>query len=101
LKLPYGDQAFFVTKATFEQLGKFPQVPLMEDFIFIRTAAMKEAHIAVVYQPVITSSRRWQKFGIWKTTVLNNFIVLCYYLGVPLEVLAKWYRLGASDRLPR
>jgi hypothetical protein len=49
-----------VTKATFEQLGKFPQVPLMEDFIFIRTAAMKEAHIAVVYQPVITSSRRWQ-----------------------------------------
>jgi hypothetical protein len=46
-------------KTTFEELGKFPQVPLMEDFIFVRTAVRKNVDIVTVHRPVITSARRW------------------------------------------
>ena len=34
--LPYGDQGIFVRRGTFEQLGGFPEVPLMEDWLLMR-----------------------------------------------------------------
>jgi hypothetical protein len=75
-----------MTKTTFEELGKFPQVPLMEDFIFVRTAVRKNAHIITVHRPAITSARRWV------------YVVLTF-----LEIIASLYKtfpikqLGSSE----
>jgi len=35
--LPYGDQGLFMRKAIFEQAGGFPDIPIMEDYAFVRS----------------------------------------------------------------
>ncbi len=90
-QLPYGDQAIFIRKAIFNDVGGFGDLPLMEDYEFIRR--MKRCgRIVVLPLRVRTSSRRWQKLGVVRTAVLNFFIINAFHLGVPPERLAGWYR---------
>jgi rSAM/selenodomain-associated transferase 2 len=91
LSLPYGDQAIFVRADIFRSLGGFPPLPIMEDFQFVRTL-QKLGKIAIIPTPVITSGRRWEKLGIVKTTLINQAIVVGYFLGVSPDRLARWYR---------
>lgn len=89
--LPYGDQAIFVKKQIFEEMGGFPQLPIMEDFELIRRLK-RQGKIAIAPIPVITSGRRWQKLGIVKTTIINQIMIMGYFLGISPEKLAIWYR---------
>ncbi len=91
LQLPYGDQAIFLKKETFEKIGGYPEMPIMEDYEFIRRVR-RRGRIFTAPLPVLTSARRWRELGVWKTTVLNQVIVLAYYLGVSPYTLARWYR---------
>ncbi|WP_416674782.1 TIGR04283 family arsenosugar biosynthesis glycosyltransferase [Egbenema bharatensis] len=90
-QLPYGDQAIFLTANTFHQLGEFPILPIMEDFIFIRRL-QKLGKIAIVPAPVTTSARRWQKLGILQTTLINQLAIVAYFSGISPERIARWYR---------
>ncbi|GCL36965.1 glycosyl transferase family protein [Sphaerospermopsis reniformis] len=89
-QLPYGDQAIFLTKIAFAEVGNFPQIPIMEDFELI-TCLKRISKVQIIDVPVITSPRRWLKKGIFKTTLLNQIIVLAYLLGVSPERIRKWY----------
>lgn len=91
LSLPYGDQAIFVRASVFRDLGGFAPLPIMEDFEFVRRLQAR-GKIAIVPLPVLTSSRRWQKLGVLRTTAINQLMVLGYYLGIPPARLARWYR---------
>jgi len=91
LSLPYGDQALFVTSRRFWELGGFPLIPIMEDFVLVRRLA-RNGRIAILEQPVVTSGRRWERLGIARTTLINQLMVMAYQLGVAPEVLARWYR---------
>ncbi|MBD2136496.1 TIGR04283 family arsenosugar biosynthesis glycosyltransferase [Anabaena sp. FACHB-1237] len=91
LQLPYGDQAIFMKKDTFNQVGKFPELPIMEDFEIIKRLK-KMGKIAIISDPVITSSRRWLKKGIFHTTILNQIIIIAYVLGISPATIVKWYR---------
>lgn len=91
--MPYGDQAIFLKASIFEEIGGFPNLPIMEDFELI-LSLKKVGRIAIISAPVITSGRRWQKFGLVKTTLLNQLIIAGYFLGIPPNLLAKWYRQG-------
>lgn len=90
-QLPYGDQALFLRRDTFEQMGGFAEIPLMEDYEFVRRLR-KLGRIVTIDAPVLTSARRWQRLGPWRTTATNQLIVLAYHLGVSPERLAAWYR---------
>ncbi|MGD8990750.1 MAG: TIGR04283 family arsenosugar biosynthesis glycosyltransferase [Desulfobacterales bacterium] len=95
LQLPYGDQALFMKKSTFEAVGGYVDVPIMEDFILVR-CLRRTGKIAILSAAVVTSPRRWQHFGILKTWLLNQMIVIAYYLGISPERLARWYRREAG-----
>lgn len=90
LSLPYGDQAIFLNAATFRDMGGFANLPIMEDFEFIQRLK-QQGKIAIVPASVLTSRRRWQKLGIIKTTLINQLIILGYYLKVPPTILARLY----------
>ena len=90
-QMPYGDQAIFLSSATFDKIGGFPDLPLMEDFEFVHRLK-KQGRIEILPQQVLTSARRWQKIGILKTTVINQIIIIAYFLGVSPDRLAFWYR---------
>ncbi len=91
LQMPYGDQAIFLKTRLFHQLGGFSEFPIMEDFELIRRLRQ---HGQIVTAPlfVITSGRRWQALGIWRTTLINQVIVLAYFLGFDPSRLVRWYR---------
>ncbi|MEG4204742.1 TIGR04283 family arsenosugar biosynthesis glycosyltransferase [Microcoleus sp. Pol7_A1] len=91
LQMPYGDQAIFLKAATFDKMGGFPDLPLMEDFEFVRRLK-KQGRIEIVPQPVLTSARRWQQLGVIKTTAINQIVIIAYFLGVSPDRLAFWYK---------
>jgi rSAM/selenodomain-associated transferase 2 len=91
LSLPYGDQAIFISKQAFIQAGRFADLPIMEDFEFIRRI-QKLGQIAIVPAAAIASGRRWQKLGVWQTTLINQLIIAGYYLGISPAKLSEFYR---------
>jgi rSAM/selenodomain-associated transferase 2/rSAM/selenodomain-associated transferase 1 len=98
LQLPYGDQALFMKKSVFEAMGGFAELPIMEDFVLVRRLR-RQGKIAILPAAVLTSPRRWQHLGILKTWLVNQMIVIAFYLGISPERLARWYRreVGKSD----
>jgi hypothetical protein len=91
LQMPYGDQAIFTRSDLFHSIGGFPDMPIMEDFVFVQRLK-KEGRIALAPVAVTTSSRRWLKIGILKTTMINQILLLAYFLGSDPKQLARWYR---------
>jgi hypothetical protein len=99
LKLPYGDQAIFISSKFFYEIGGFRDIPIMEDFELVRRLR-KQGNIIILPVPVFTSARRWQNFGIVKTTVINQLVISAYVMGIAPEVIVRWYgrSKGKSDR---
>lgn len=91
LHLPYGDQALFTSKRIFAEAGGFPEIAIMEDYVFVRRLH-KLGRIVILPAKATTSARRWQNMGILRTTLINQLIVGGYAMGVPPVTLAKWYR---------
>ena len=86
-----GDQAIFVTRAAFVRLGGFAPMPLMEDLDFSRRAKKLSRPIAIS-ERVVTSGRRWERCGIWRTIFLMWRLRLAYFFGVDPGTLAQHYR---------
>ncbi len=91
LKMPYGDQAIFILSEMFHHVGGFPEMPIMEDFELIRRL-QKKGGVVTVAEPVVTSPRRWLNHGILKTTLVNQLIVISYFLGISTDTIARLYR---------
>lgn len=89
--MPYGDQAIFMTKDKFNDIGGFPELPIMEDFELIRNLKSL-GKITFISVPVITSPRRWLKKGILQTTLINQIVIIAYFLGVSPQRIRSWYR---------
>ncbi|MBE9221503.1 TIGR04283 family arsenosugar biosynthesis glycosyltransferase [Cyanobacterium stanieri LEGE 03274] len=89
--LPYGDQGIFMKKETFKTVGGFSEIAIMEDFAMIKKL-QKIGKINIAHGYVTTSARRWQKLGIFKTTLINQIMIIGYYLKINPDQLAKIYR---------
>jgi hypothetical protein len=95
LRLPYGDQALFMKKSLFDKIGGFPEMQIMEDFILVRRLKHK-GKIVIVPKAVVTSPRRWLHLGILKTWLINQLVIMAYYLGLPSKRLTRIYRREAG-----
>lgn len=91
LQLPYGDQAIFMRRAQFEELGGFANLPIMEDYEFIRRLRAS-GRIVILNEAVTTSGRRWEGIGLVRTTFINRLMLAGYHLGVHPQRLAALYR---------
>lgn len=85
-----GDQGIFVRRSVFEQLGGYPEIPLMEDIALSR-ALKRIGPPACLRQRIVTSSRRWEQNGILKTILLMWRLRLAYFLGADPADLARSY----------
>ncbi len=86
----YGDQGLFVRKETFEQLGGFPDIPLMEDLYFSKSLK-QVGRLVVINFPLVVSARRWEKNGTVRQTLRNWSFVVMSHVGVKPSTLARWY----------
>ena len=91
LRLPYGDQALFVRKSAFLRAGGFPETPVAEDFILVKTLS-RMGRVAIAEADAVTSSRRWLKLGVVRTTAVNQFILAGLAMGISSQTLSRVYR---------
>lgn len=88
-----GDQAIFVDRRVFEQVGQYPDIALMED-IALCQRLKKLSRPYCSKAKVTSSSRRWQENGIIKTIVLMWWLRAGYYFGIAPDTLAQLYYRG-------
>lgn len=86
-----GDQAMFVRLELFERVGGFPDQPLMED-IELSKRLKAVAPPACLLETVLTSGRRWEQHGVWRTICLMWRLRWLYWRGVAPATLAALYK---------
>ncbi len=89
-KWAYGDQGIFVKRDTFEQVGGFPDIQLMED-LYLMKRLKKEGTFSLLNARIIISARRWQQKGVVRQTLRNWAFVTLAHIGVSPNWLAKYY----------
>jgi rSAM/selenodomain-associated transferase 2 len=94
--LATGDQALFVRRPIFEQMGGFADMPLMEDIEFSRRLKRKGA-IAALTATVTTSFRRWEQQGPVRTILLMWTLRFLYWIGVSPHRLAHLYAMVREE----
>lgn len=85
-----GDQALFFRAEFFWQRQGFPMQPLMEDVEMSRRAKQHSQPFCITNR-VLTSSRKWEKEGVWRTIVLMWLCRGAYFLGVNTQTIHRWY----------
>jgi rSAM/selenodomain-associated transferase 2 len=86
-----GDQAIFMTRAAFDAVGGFAAQPLMEDIEMCKRLR-RLSRPACLRATVLTSGRRWETRGVWRTVLLMWRLRLAYWCGASPERLAALYR---------
>jgi rSAM/selenodomain-associated transferase 2 len=94
----YGDQCLFLRRSVFEQLGGYPDLPLMEDVELARGMA-RVGKLARINQRVVTDSRRMQEKGVIRQLVGNTWRMFRYlYLGATAQDIARSYQSSREER---
>jgi rSAM/selenodomain-associated transferase 2 len=89
-KVGTGDQAIFVRRAVFMQIGGYPDIPLMEDIALCRLLK-RLGGIACLRSRVVTSGRRWESDGVWRTIFRMWTLKFLYLAGVSPVRLKQFY----------
>lgn len=97
---PYGDQALFMTRDTYDRVGGFPQIPIMEDVAMTDQLKRAGARLKLLHSKVLTSARRWQRSGYFINFLKNTALFTLYRMGVSPRTLAGYYRHN-SDKISK
>jgi rSAM/selenodomain-associated transferase 2 len=93
-----GDQAMFVRRETFEELGGFRDLDLFEDSDFSRRMATV-GQVVTLLPPVTSSARRFKARGEVLTTLSDFWLTCCYLAGANQNTLAKVRRAFSQQGL--
>ena len=93
-RVMFGDQGIFVDRDCFFAMGKFPVLPLMEDYQFSLNLKKQEILPYLAKKRIITSDRRFQGNFLKKLSLMwkMNRLRARYRKGEDIEQLAKEYR---------
>lgn len=95
-RIPYGDQAIFIRRDYFYKIGGYRETPLMEDVELMQRIKKLGDKICILSDRVRTSPRRWEKEGVVYCTLRNWIISSLYFMGIPPNRLARFYRSGRN-----
>ena len=85
-----GDQAIFMRRELFLRVGGFPDLALMED-IAISRRLKRHGPPVCLRERVLTSARRWERHGVWRTIWLMWRLRAAYFFGADPRELAVRY----------
>jgi len=89
-RISTGDQAIFVRRTVFHELGGYTDIPLMED-IDLSHRLKQRGPIAAVRSKVTTSFRRWEQHGPLRTILHMWSLRFLYWIGIRPERLKHYY----------
>lgn len=79
-QLPYGDQAIYMRRNTYLEVGGFRQLDVMEDYDLI-WRVRKIGQVRTSRLPAITSARKYTSMGTWRTVFKHQWMIwswLCW-----------------------
>jgi rSAM/selenodomain-associated transferase 2 len=85
-----GDQSVFVRREAFERAGGFPSLALMED-VALSARLKAVSRPACLRARTVTSGRRWETKGVFRTLLLMWRLRLSFFFGASPERLARIY----------
>ena len=90
----FGDQGIFNDRKLFLQAGKFPVIPVMEDYQFSLTLKEMGVRLGMAKKRIYTSDRRFPKGTIPKLKLMwkMNRLRKMYRDHVPIEKIDRLYR---------
>jgi hypothetical protein len=95
LGLPYGDQAVLLSRALYDQVGGYADVPLMEDVLLAQRLRRRHRPALLRGATVAVDGRRWRRLGPLGASVLNLGMLGRFLLGrARPEDLARSYERG-------
>jgi hypothetical protein len=89
LGLPYGDQGLLLSHATYDALGGYRDMPIMEDVDIVRRIG--KARLVELPAAVTTSAERYRRDGYLLRPMRNLGLLALYFLGVPPHRLVRSY----------
>lgn len=95
----FGDQALFVRRSVFDDLGGFPDLPIMEDLELSRRLA-RRGRLVILAATSTASARRFDEHGTWRMLVLMQWLKALYFAGVDPATIARRYEAGLRLRRP-
>ena len=81
-RIPYGDQAIFIRRDYFNEIGGYRDIPLMEDVELMRRIKRSGKKILIFYDRAMTSPRRWDEEGVIYCILRNWTVQILYVLGI-------------------
>lgn len=87
--LPYGDQALLISRSFYRQLGGFRPLDLMEDVDLVRRIG--RTRLTMLDSVAVTSAERYRHGGFWHRPLRNQFCLLLWLLGMPVERISRLY----------
>lgn len=98
-KIFTGDQTIFVRRSTFIAVGRYPDIPLMEDVELCRRLK-RRGRLACLHLRVVGSTRKYRREGVWRTVALMWLLRTLFALGVaPSRLHSLYYRHDPAKRL--
>jgi rSAM/selenodomain-associated transferase 2 len=93
-RIPYGDQAIFIQREYFNEIGGYQEIPLMEDVELMKRIKKSGNKIWIFYDRVTTSPRRWKREGVIYCILRNWTLQALYALGISPHKLVRFYKTG-------
>jgi len=87
----YGDSTLWMRRSTWDALGGFRAMPLMEDYELVRRLE-RRGRTACLPGPALTSSRRWLAAGVLRTVMTWVCIRWLWVAGIAPGRLERLYR---------
>ena len=81
-----GDHGIFCRRTEFERVGRYPEVPILEDAELYRRLG-KAGRMIQLRDEIVSSPRAYERYGPYRTTLVYFMILALYVLGVPIRWL--------------
>ena len=87
-----GDQSLFITKALFNEIGGFDQRYTIYEDQILTNQLYKRKQFVVIQHWIVTSSRLYEKKGVWNLQYHFLMIHLKKWLGASAEEIYTYYK---------
>ena len=91
-RVPFGDQAIFLRRDYFNDIGGFRDIGFLEDVELMRRIRKRGDRIRILPEQITSSARRWEREGVVFCWLRNAFVLALFGLGVSPQRLARFYR---------
>lgn len=89
MALPYGDQGLLISRALYDALGGYRDLPLMEDVDIVRRIGRRR--LKMLRSRAVTSADKYRRDGYGRRARRNLFLLARYLMGADPADLARAY----------